>query len=79
MGSSLSENLEYPDLVNWLKREARIETIRFGLNAVKNIGGNAVDAILEVRDEYGSLFDFLEFIKEVVHLAQLILHLEDEA
>ena len=28
-------------------------------------GGNAVDAILEVRDEHGRLFDFLEFIKEV--------------
>lgn len=35
--------------------------IRFGLAAIKNVGGGAVDAILEVREESGhfsSLFDF---------------------
>ena len=49
----------------WLRREARVEVIRFGLNAVKNVGGKAVDAILKVRSEHGQLTDFMEFMKKV--------------
>ena len=49
----------------WLRREARIEVIRFGLNAVKNVGSKAVDAILKVRNEHGQLTDFMEFMKKV--------------
>ena len=49
----------------WLRREARVEVIRFGLNAVKNVGGKAVDAILKVRSEHGQLIDFMEFMKKV--------------
>ena len=32
------------------------DTIRFGLEAVKNVGGGAVDAILEAREEAGGTF-----------------------
>ena len=49
----------------WLRREARVEVIRFGLNAVKNVGGKAVDAILKVRSEHGQLTDFMEVMKKV--------------
>ena len=49
----------------WLRREARVEVIRFGLNAVKNVGGKAVDAILKARNEHGQLTDFMEFMKKV--------------
>ncbi|MEE2716869.1 MAG: DNA polymerase III subunit alpha [SAR324 cluster bacterium] len=41
------------------------KAVRFGLNAVKNVGGPAVDAILEVRSAAGRLTDFLEFLKAV--------------
>ena len=50
---------------SWLRSEARVEVIRFGLNAVKNVGGKAVDAILKVRSEHGELTDFMEFMKKV--------------
>ena len=50
---------------SWLRREARVEVIRFGLNAVKNVGGKAVDAILKVRSEHGQLTDYMEFMKKV--------------
>jgi DNA polymerase-3 subunit alpha len=50
---------------SWLRSEARVEVIRFGLNAVKNVGGKAVDAILKVRSEHGKLTDFMEFMKNV--------------
>ncbi|PQM55544.1 MAG: DNA polymerase III subunit alpha [Deltaproteobacteria bacterium] len=50
---------------SWLRSEARVEVIRFGLNAVKNVGGKAVDAILKVRSEHGELKDFMEFMKKV--------------
>lgn len=54
-----------PDgLTEWLGREARGLAVRFGLNAVKNVGGHAVDAILEVREK-GALTDFMEFLKTV--------------
>jgi len=50
---------------SWLRSEARVEVIRFGLNAVKNVGGKAVDAILEVRRVHGELTDFMQFMKKV--------------
>jgi DNA polymerase-3 subunit alpha len=50
---------------SWLRSEARVEVIRFGLNAVKNVGAKAVDAILKVRSEHGELTDFMEFMKKV--------------
>ena len=39
------------------------KAVRFGLNAVKNVGGPAVDAILDVRNKEGRLSDLLEFLK----------------
>ncbi len=48
-----------------MRSEARVEVIRFGLNAVKNVGAKAVDAILKVRSEHGELKDFMEFMKKV--------------
>ncbi len=68
---SLRENLNDgkeispSNLREWLNREARVEAVRFGLSAVKNVGGNAVDSILEVRKQHGQLKDFLEFLKAV--------------
>ena len=35
------------------------------MNAVKNVSGKAVDAILKVRNEHGQLKDFMEFMKKV--------------
>jgi len=52
-------------IVSWLRQEARVEVIRFGMNAVKNVSGKAVDAILKVRNEHGQLKDFMEFMKKV--------------
>ncbi len=40
-------------------------TIRFGLGAVKNVGKQAVDAILEVRQEGGMFGSFPEFVKRM--------------
>ena len=53
-----------PD-VNDSYRDFRVvgEAIRFGLAAVKNVGDNAIEAIIEVREEggrFGSLFDFCQ-------------------
>ena len=63
--SSVEEIMNSPAFLNWLRREARVESVRFGLNAVKNVGGNAVDAIIDVREEKGKLVDFLDFLKAV--------------
>ena len=65
--SGKAEDIFYVDspFMKWLEREARIEVIRFGLNGVKNVGGKAVDAILKVREENGTLNDFMEFMKKV--------------
>jgi len=42
------------------------EAIRFGLAAVKNVGGNAIDSILKARDEVGGRFtSFWEFCEKV--------------
>ena len=63
--SSVEEIMSSPAFLNWLRREAREESVRFGLNAVKNVGGNAVDAIIDVREEKGKLVDFLDFLKAI--------------
>ncbi len=49
----------------WLRQEARVEGIRFGLNAVKNVSSKAVDAIMKVRSDHGEITDFMEFMKKV--------------
>jgi DNA polymerase-3 subunit alpha len=42
------------------------EAIRFGLAAVKNVGGNAIDSILKARTEVGGRFkSFWEFCEKV--------------
>jgi DNA polymerase III subunit alpha len=42
------------------------EAIRFGLAAVKNVGGNAIDSIIKARDEVGGRFkSFWEFCEKV--------------
>jgi DNA polymerase-3 subunit alpha len=42
------------------------EAIRFGLTAVKNVGGNAIDSILKARAEAGGRFrSFWEFCEKV--------------
>ena len=48
-------------------RAMRVEAVRFGLNAVKNVGGNAVDAILEARTQKkeNRFTNFMEFMKTV--------------
>ena len=48
-----------------MRKEARKEVIRFGLNAVKNVGSKAVDAILKVKYENRQLTDFMKFMKKV--------------
>ena len=54
---------ELSPIRRFLQREARIESVRFGLNAVKNVGGNAVDALVEARQEVEEISDFMEFLK----------------
>ena len=56
-------NSEQTPIRRFLRREARIEAVRFGLNAVKNVGGNAVDALVEARQLAGEESDFMEFLK----------------
>jgi len=60
-----TECLKAPLFLQWLRREGRVESVRFGLNAVKNVGGNAVDAIIDIRLQTGKLDDFLDFLKTV--------------
>jgi len=43
------------------------DTIRFGLHAVKNVGGKAVDAILEARLELGRFESLQQFCEQVDH------------
>ncbi len=56
------EILPYQDSI---LRSMRIEAVRFGLNAVKNVGGNAVDAILKAREKkpekcFTGIMDFMK-------------------
>ena len=39
--------------------------IRFGLGAIRNVGGNVVDAITRARTEKGSYTDFSDFLRKV--------------
>ncbi len=44
----------------------RREAIRFGLAAVKNVGGNAIESIMKAREEVGGRFkSFWEFCEKV--------------
>ncbi|MFZ8993904.1 MAG: DNA polymerase III subunit alpha [bacterium] len=58
-----ANSVELSPIRRFLRREARIEAVRFGLNAVKNVGGNAVDALVEARQEVEEISDFMEFLK----------------
>lgn len=45
------------------KKNEKVDTIRFGLNAIKNVGENIVDVIIEERKNngrYKDIYDFLE-------------------
>ncbi|GAB2549743.1 DNA polymerase III subunit alpha [Brachybacterium huguangmaarense] len=41
------------------------DDIRFGLSAIRNVGANVVEAILEARDEKGAFTSFRDFLKKV--------------
>ena len=41
------------------------EDIRFGLTAIRNVGANVVDAIVEARDEKGKFSSFDDFLAKV--------------
>jgi DNA polymerase III subunit alpha len=41
------------------------DDIRFGLAAVRNVGGNVVDAIVRGRKEHGAFTDFYDFLRKV--------------
>src|SRR5665213_2751210 len=42
------------------------DTIRFGLTAIKNVGGNAIESIMKAREEVGGRFkSFWEFCEKV--------------
>ncbi len=39
--------------------------VRFGLNAIRNVGGNVVDGIVSAREEKGRYADFNDFMEKV--------------
>ncbi len=39
--------------------------IRFGLSAIRNVGGNVVDAIVTARSQHGKFSDFVDFLDKV--------------
>ncbi|MBX4377781.1 hypothetical protein K4H02_22245, partial [Mycobacterium tuberculosis] len=41
------------------------EDIRFGMGAVRNVGGNVVDGIVAAREEKGSYTSFTDFLDKV--------------
>jgi DNA polymerase III subunit alpha len=43
--------------------------VRFGLTAVRNVGGNVVEAIVRARDEQGRYTDFNDFMSKIPPLA----------
>jgi DNA polymerase III subunit alpha len=63
----LSIRVEPPDVqVSGAQFTPHGEAIRFGLAAVKNVGGNAIDSILKARSEAGGRFNsFWEFCEKV--------------
>jgi DNA polymerase-3 subunit alpha len=44
---------------------SRGSDIRFGLTAIRNVGGNVVDAIIEARTAKGRFVDFKDFLRKV--------------
>lgn len=48
-----------------IERHDGQRAIRFGLGAVKNVGDNAVEAILKVREEGGPFTDIADFLRRV--------------
>jgi len=60
-----------PPDINKSGYDFRIEThdgqkaIRFGLGAIKNVGDNAVEAILKVRQQNGLFTDIADFLRRV--------------
>ena len=56
-----------PPSVNESERKFSVEgnKIRFGLQAVKNVGDNAIDAIIRVRRERGKFRDIFTLIDEI--------------
>lgn len=55
--------------VNVSERQFSVEreskAIRFGLEAIKGVGGSAVDAIIEARDKDGEFQDVIDFVERV--------------
>ncbi len=43
------------------------KNIRFGLLAIKNVGSNVVEAIIEERQRGGPFLDLIDFLKRVTH------------
>jgi DNA polymerase-3 subunit alpha len=41
------------------------DDIRFGLNAIRNVGSNVVESIIRVRKEKGPFVDFYDFLRKV--------------
>ncbi|GHJ44936.1 DNA-directed DNA polymerase [Catellatospora sp. TT07R-123] len=39
--------------------------IRFGLAAVRNVGGNVVDAVVRARKEHGAFTDFYDYLRKI--------------
>jgi DNA polymerase-3 subunit alpha len=55
-----------PDVNESRARFASVgEDIRFGLAAVRNVGGNVVESILRARREKGAFTDFYDFLRKV--------------
>src|SRR5690606_42090855 len=48
-----------------VRRESGEELIRFGLGAVRNVGGNAVEAILDARDRGGHFVSIFDLCRRV--------------
>jgi DNA polymerase-3 subunit alpha len=55
-----------PDVNSSVRNFAPVnDDIRFGLGAVRNVGVNVVDAIVEARREKGAFVDFSDFLRKV--------------
>jgi DNA polymerase-3 subunit alpha len=55
-----------PDVNESQRRFSAVGTdVRFGLGAVRNVGGNVVEGILRARAEHGAFTDFYDFLRKV--------------
>jgi DNA polymerase III subunit alpha len=55
-----------PDVNESQRRFSAVGTdVRFGLGAVRNVGGNVVESILRARAEKGAFTDFYDFLRKV--------------